>query len=197
MRMHRLLFLAACSAAAAAAAQPLSLPPREYSAIEGDTSEQVSDAQLGLEARARIYEGFGISNMSVLVRQGVATIGGTVRTEEDRQRAEQLAREVPGITNVINELRIADPLTVALAQEAAATAEREKADLENMVRERLRADAVLGSRSIEVTADATTNAVTLTGTVSSEEEKVRAGQVAVAAFPAGNVRNLLEVRQRL
>jgi osmotically-inducible protein OsmY len=197
IRPTALLSLAACPAAAAAAAEPLSLPPREYSAIDRDASQQVSDAHLGLEARARMYEGLGVSNLSVLARQGVATIGGTMRTEDDRQRAERLAREELGITNVSNELRIADPLTIALAEQAAATAEREKADVENMVKGRLRADVVPGSGSIEVTADETTSTVTLTGTVRTAAEKVSAGQVALAAFPAGNVRNLLEVRQRL
>jgi hypothetical protein len=33
--------------------------------------------------------------------------------------------------------------------------------------------------------------------VTTEEEKERAGQIAVSAFPAGTVRNQLEVRQRL
>jgi hyperosmotically inducible protein len=205
MRMHRSsghLLLAACAAAAAAAAQappsaPLSLPPRQYSTLDSPASQDVSDAQLGLEARARLYEGLGVSNLSVLVRQGVARIGGTVRSETDRERAEQLAREVPGITNVINELRIADSLTIALANEAAAAAAQQKADIENAVAERIRLDPVLGSRSIRVTADALSNTITLTGTVSTEEEKTRAGQIAVGALPAGNVRNLLEVRQRL
>jgi osmotically-inducible protein OsmY len=56
---------------------------------------------------------------------------------------------------------------------------------------------VLGSRDIKVDADGLTNTVTLTGTVSTQEEKERAGQLAVSAFPAGQVRNQLEVRQRL
>jgi osmotically-inducible protein OsmY len=39
--------------------------------------------------------------------------------------------------------------------------------------------------------------VTLSGTVSTEEEKERAGRIAVSAFPVGQVRNQLEVQQRL
>jgi len=188
---------AACAAAAIASAQaPQTAPPAD-SASAARERPQISDAQLGLEARVRLFEGLGISNLSVLVSQGVATLGGAVPSEADRQRAEELVREVPGIRTVVNNLRVADPLTLALADEAAAEAEREKANVENTVAERLRADAVLGSRSIDVEADELGNTVTLTGTVTSEEEKERAGQIAAAALPAGNVRNLLEVRQRL
>lgn len=187
---------AACAAAAIASAQAPQAPPAD-SASAARERPQISDAQLGLEARVRIFEGLGISNLSVLVSQGVATLGGAVPSEADRQRAEELVREVPGIQTVVNNLRVADPLTLALADEAAAEAEREKANVENTVAERLRADAVLGSRSIDVEADELGNTVTLTGTVTSEEEKERAGQIAAAALPAGNVRNQLEVRQRL
>lgn len=189
--------LAACAAVAAASAQaPQAVPPTD-SAPAARERPQVSDAQLGLEARVRLFEGLGISNLSVLVSQGVATVGGSVPSEDERQRAEQLVREVPGIQTVVNDLRVADPLTLALADEAAAETAREKADIENMVAEQLRADAVLGSRSIDVQADEIGNTVTLTGTVTSEEEKERAGQIAAAALPTGNVRNQIEVRQRL
>ena len=131
------------------------------------------------------------------MRQGVATLDGMVPTESDRQRAEQLALDVDGVDSVVNELSVATPTTVAIANEAAAIANRESAKLETAVTERLRSDAVLGSRSISVQADELTNTVTLSGTVTTQEEKERAGQLAVEAFPAGQVRNQLDVRQRL
>ena len=190
--------LAASAAIAAASAQaPQPAPPAAVgTSVERDRPD-VSDAQLGLEARARLYEGLGISNLSVLVREGVATVDGTVPTETDRGRAEDLIREVPGIQSVVNDLRVADPLTLALARESEDASDREKMDVENMIAEQLRADAVLGSRAIDVVADELANTVTLTGTVSSEDEKQRASEIAVGAFPAGNVRNQLEVQQRL
>lgn len=190
--------LAAWAALSAASAQaPDSAPPTGESASAARQRPQISDAQLGLEARVRLYQELGISNLSVLVNQGVATVDGTVPSEGERQRAEELVRGMSGIRSVVNDLRVADPLTLSLADEAAATSQREKADVENMVIEQLNADAVLGSRQINVVADELANTVTLTGTVSTEEEKQRAGQIAAAALPAGNVRNQLEVRQRL
>ena len=56
---------------------------------------------------------------------------------------------------------------------------------------------MLGSRDIHVETDEIGNTVTLTGTVSTDDEKEHAGRVAVSAFPTGRVRNQLEVRQRL
>jgi osmotically-inducible protein OsmY len=190
--------VAACAAIAAASAQaPQPAPPGADAASAAPDRPDVSDAQLGLEPRARLFEGLGISNLSVLVREGVATVDGTVPAEADRRRAEDLVREVQGIHSVVNDLRVADPLTLALAEESEAASGREKIDVENMIAERLSSDPVLGSRSIDVVADELGNTVTLTGTVSTEEEKQRASEIAVAAFPAGNVRNHLEVRQRL
>ena len=102
-----------------------------------------------------------------------------------------------GIERVVNELRVVDSQAIALAGEAIAATERENARVEQAVTAQLRANAVLGSRPITVVADELTSTVTLSGTVSTEEEKERAGQIAANAFPAGTVRNQLEVRQRL
>jgi osmotically-inducible protein OsmY len=135
--------------------------------------------------------------MSVLVRYGVATLDGVVRSEADRQRAGEIALEVPGVDSVVNELTVAPPTTVAAADEAQAITDRQNASVEDEIEQQLRADATLGSRDIQVVADGLTNTVTLTGTVSTEEEKENAGRIAVSAFPVGQVRNQLEVRQRL
>jgi osmotically-inducible protein OsmY len=137
------------------------------------------------------------STLFALVRRGVATLDGMVRTEEDRQRAEQLALEVAGVDNVVNKIRIASTVTVAIAKQSAEIADREAAKMEEAVKRRLVSDAVLGSRPIFVEADDLTNTVTLRGTVTSEEERERAGELATEAFPAGQVRNQLEVQQRL
>ena len=158
---------------------------------------KVSDAQLSLEVQVRLSQQLDISNLSALARFGVVTLDGKVRSEADRQRAEQLAREVHGVEDIVNELTVAEPIVVALANEAEAVTDRESTTIEIAVAAQLRSDPVLGSRSIRVVADEHTNTVTLTGTVSSEDEKEQAGRIAITAFPAGQVRNQIEVRQRL
>jgi osmotically-inducible protein OsmY len=204
MRHHHqyvlsLIATLAASSVASAQQQERSEPPIAEVDPAPSTSERVgpSDPALALEVQARLYQEFPTSNMSVLVRYGVATLDGVVRSESDRQRAEEIALEVPGVERVVNDLSVAPPVTVAAADEAQAITERQNASVEEDIERRLRADATLGSRDIQVVADGLTNTVTLTGTVSTEEEKEHAGRIAVSAFPVGQVRNQLEVRQRL
>jgi hyperosmotically inducible periplasmic protein len=201
MRRYRyyLPLLATFAAAAVASAQPSQSPPPSEDPPKPSTSERVgpSDPGLSLEVQARLYQELPNSNMSVLVRYSVATLNGNVRTDADRQRAESIALGVPGIAGVDNKLSVAPPVTVAAIDNAEVTTSRENEDIEESVTQRLRTDAALGSREIRVVADGLTNTVTLSGTVSTEEEKERAGRIAVSAFPVGQVRNQLEVQQRL
>jgi len=197
MRRYRYypLLLTTFAAATVAWAQPSPSeePPKP------STSERVgpSDPGLALEVQARLYQELPNSSLSVLVRYSVATLNGNVRTDADRQRAESIALGVPGVAGVDNKLSVAPPVTVAAIEDAAVTTSRENDDIEENVAQRLRTDPALGSREIRVIADGLTNTVTLSGTVSTEEEKERAGRIAVSAFPVGQVRNQLEVQQRL
>ena len=197
-RYHHLPLLATLAAATVASAQPQPSPPPTPDDRAPSTSERVgpSDPGLALEVQARLYQQLN-SNLSVLVRYGVATLDGVVRTEDDRQRAETIALEVRGVESVVNELAVAPPLAVAAIDDAEKSTQQENSNIEDNVEQRLRMDAALGSREIRVVADGLTNTVTLSGTVSTEEEKERAGRIAVSAFPVGQVRNQLEVRQRL
>jgi osmotically-inducible protein OsmY len=203
MSRHRryipsLLAILAASGVASAQQQRSEPPIAEVDPAQS-TSERVgpSDPGLALEVQARLYQEFPSSNISVLVRYGVATLDGVIRTDADRQRAEEIALEVPGIDSVVNDLSVAAPVAVAAADEAQAITERQNASVEDQIEQQLRADATLGSRDIQVVSDGLTNTVTLTGTVSTEEEKEAAGRIAVSVFPIGQVRNQLEVRQRL
>ena len=197
-RHHRLclLLLAACAAAASAQPPELSHPAADP-VLPAREPAKVSDAQLSLEVQMRLSQQLDVSNLSALARFGVVTLDGKVRSQADRQRAEDIAREVHGVEGIVNELTVAEPIVVALANEANAVADRESTTIEIAVAAQLRSDPVLGSRAIRVVADDHTNTVTLTGTVSSEDEKEQAGRVAITAFPAGQVRNQIEVRQRL
>jgi len=201
MRRYRyyLPLLATFAAAAVASAQPSQSPPPSEEPPKPSTSERVgpSDPGLALEVQARLYQEMPNSSLSVLVRYSVATLNGNVRTDADRQRAESIALGVPGVVGVDNKLSVAPPVTVAAIEDAAVTTRRENDDIEENVAQRLRTDAALGSREIRVVADGLTNTVTLSGTVSTEEEKERAGRISVSAFPVGQVRNQLEVQQRL
>ena len=197
-RDHNLLLslLTACTAAAIVSAQAPQAPQPVESAAPTRERVNASDAQLGLEVQVRLFQELGVSNLSAIVRYGVVTLDGMVRTEADIKRAEELALQVRGVHSVVNELSVAQPLAVAVANDAAAVRQREGNEIEAAVTSSLNADAALGSRSIRVVVDELTNTVTLTGNVATAEEKERAGLLAVQAYP-GQVRNQLEVRQRL
>lgn len=197
-RHFRFTFLAACAVAANAAAQaPQPAPPDASSPPEAREPTNVSDAQLGLEVQSRLYQALDVSNLSALVRYGVATLNGSVGNEPDRQRAEQLALDTKGIESVVNKLVVASPVVIALADQAQEIVQRQSSDAETAVINRLRLDPVLGSRNIRVEADHVGNTVTLSGTVSTPDEKESAGRIAVSAYPTGRIRNQLEVQQRL
>ena len=198
MRHHSVLLslLTACTGAVNVSAQTPQIPPAD-SPPPARERVDTSDAHLGLEVQVRLMQELGVSNLSAIVRYGVVTLDGMVRSEADIKRAEELALSVRGVTSVVNELSVAQPLSVAVAEEAAAVREREGNDIQTQVTSRLNADAVLGSRSIRVVVDELTNTVTLTGTVATPDEKDRAGSVAAQAYPAGQIRNQLQVQQRL
>jgi osmotically-inducible protein OsmY len=203
MRRHCQYFLsllATLAASSVASAQP-ERPQPPITAVDPapSTSERVgpSEPNLALEVQSRLYQQVADSNMSVLVRFGVATLDGVVRTEADRHRAEEIALEVAGVDSVVNDLAVAPPVTIAAVDNAQTVTKQENASVEDQVEQQLRTDAALGSREIRVVSDKLTNTITLSGTVSTEDEKERAGQIAVKAFPVGQVRNQLEVRQRL
>ncbi len=199
-RHHHSLFplLAAFAAAPLALAQePHPALPTADAAPPAREHVDASDAELALEVQELLYQELGIGNLSALVRYGVVTLDGMVRSEADLARAEQLALEIRGVHSVINELSVTPPLSVASADEAAAARQRESVSIETEIAARFRTDAALGSRPISIIVDETTKAVSLTGSVTTQAEKERAGLLAAEAFPAGQVRNLLEVRQRL
>jgi osmotically-inducible protein OsmY len=192
-----LSLLAASTAAALASAQEPQPAPSVADTPAQREHVDASDAQLGLEVQSRLYQELGVSNLSAIVRYGVVTLDGMVREEAELKRAEELALEIRGVHSVINELTVTPPLSIAVADEAAAVRDRENMSIETEITARLNTDAVLGSRPIQVVVDGVTNAVTLTGTVTTVEEKERAGVLATEAFPAGQVRNQIEVQQRL
>ena len=143
-RRYRLPWVAACIAAGAASAQaPQPTPPDAASAPEAREPTTASDAQLGLEVQSRLYQALDVSNLSALVRYGVVKLDGSVGSEADRQRAEQLALEVHGVESVINEISVNTAVVVALANEAEAVAERERLGH----RDRGRRSAAVGPRA--------------------------------------------------
>lgn len=115
-------------------------------------------------------------DIEVDVNQGVVTLSGTVETHVDSDLAEELARGVSGVNEVINLLQLDDTL---LPQ---AKTERDFADYVNdanvtaQVKSRLLWNATTEGLRISVTTR--DGIVTLSGTVDSEAKRSRAIQIA-------------------
>jgi osmotically-inducible protein OsmY len=171
------------------AAQPRPTPqPTEPIAAEIAEAIDITDAEAELRIEARLYEELGVTNANAPVNDGVATLRGTVSSDDARLRAAAIARSVDGVGQVIDELEV----------DATASDDppfgNSGATLETAVVAELGRDPLLGRRDIRVVADRRTNTVTLIGEVTSEDERQRAMRVAEDAFAAGQVRNRLIVR---
>jgi osmotically-inducible protein OsmY len=150
---------------------------------------QRADAQLGLEVQAQLTQELATSGITSQVQQGVTTLRGTVRSQEERDRAEQIARRVDGVTRIDNRI-VVNPKSAAIV----AADKRVGDTLETEVRANLDANARLAGRGIEVQTRG--NIVTLTGEVESVADKELAGRIADDTREVAEVRNRLMVRSQ-
>lgn len=72
-----------------------------------------SDARIEEDVNDRLTEDRALdaSEIQVHVSQGEVTLTGNVGSRQDRRRAEDLADSVPGVTYVLNNLRVRQPGT--------------------------------------------------------------------------------------
>jgi osmotically-inducible protein OsmY len=147
-----------------------------------------SDAQLGLEVQAELSQQLQIPGLTSQTTNGVTRLQGTVRTQAEKDRAEQIAQRVNSIGRVDNFI-VVDPA----AANAAATNYTEGAfTLEAAVRGNLAREPSLVGRNIQV--QTRSNIITLTGEVSSQADKDLAGRIAADTRDVTEVRNRIVVR---
>jgi len=129
-----------------------------------------------------------LSGVTSDVDGGIATLEGIVASEAEKTRAEELARHAPGVTHVRSRIIVSGDVSTTVHAGAPLPPAVDAAVLA-----RIGADPLLAGREIDVRADER-NAVTLTGEVASEPEKMHAGRVAAETPSVTEVRNRLEVR---
>lgn len=80
-------------------------------AKNAESSQMLDDLALGSLVEARLVNNAGIwiHSLKATAERGEVTITGEVITDEDRDVAEEVARAVPGVLSVINDLRIQPP----------------------------------------------------------------------------------------
>jgi osmotically-inducible protein OsmY len=99
MSMIRIIFLVLAAALAGCSA----------TAQDRSTGQVVDDAALTAKVKASIAEEDGVSTTSVNVTtyRGTVQLSGFVETEQAKRRAENAARDVEGVREVHNDLRVA------------------------------------------------------------------------------------------
>jgi len=70
--------------------------------------ENIDDAGITTAVKAKLAaeKVSTLTRIDVDTNQGVVALNGTVKTVEDKVRAEQIARQVKGVRDVVNNLRI-------------------------------------------------------------------------------------------
>lgn len=70
--------------------------------------ENIDDAGITTAVKAKLAAEkiSTLTRIDVDTNQGVVALNGTVKTVEDKVRAEQIARQVKGVRDVVNNLRI-------------------------------------------------------------------------------------------
>lgn len=154
----------------------------------------LSDAQIGVSVQSALSQQLQMPGVRSDVRNGVATLNGTVASEADKQRAETIARRVEGVTRVRNALVVDAPSQqgASVGQHLEQQTRAAGPSTEAAISSRLHADTRLAQRDIDVRTRNDT--VTLTGEVTSVAEKEAAGRIAAEAAAGAEVRNRLVVR---
>ena len=155
-----------------------------------DTREpgrDVTDAEILVQVQAALSREIGPGTVQSDVDKGVATLQGRVASEDEKQRAERVTRDIEGIRRVRNELVI-EPATPVAQRVEERDSEGPPAEA---IQAKLRADTRLSRRDIDVHTQG--SVVTLTGEVESNEERDAAGRLAAEAAEGVEVRNRLEV----
>jgi hyperosmotically inducible protein len=169
----------------------------------GETRRDVKDGWIAgrLETLYALNRQLNSFDLDTRVEGGVVYLTGSVETAVERDLAGELARNVDGVTDVRNELKIASASSLPAARRAEreATA-RQRAELRRWV-EDASTTAVVKSkllanqntRGLDINVETRNNVVTLRGQVASAEEKQLAELLARNTDEVAEVRNDLSI----
>lgn len=157
-----------------------------YAAQDRTIGEGIDDASASQQVKMRLLgaDRIAFQEVDVEVANRNLLLSGTTPTEEHRQTAETIARSVPTIQNVYNELVVGQPSTMMVnAQDEFITAQ---------VRTRLTASAAV--RSININIETFQGTVYLMGIARTDQELRRAAEIASYVSGVRRVVSFMEVR---
>ena len=151
-----------------------------------------------LESALLFNEHLNSFDIDTGVKNGVASLRGAVESDIDRDLAGEIAKSIDGVTKVENEL-IVDKAKAAMSKDSDAAKQRQgfkqgvmNATLTARVKSQLLMNGNTGGMAINV--DSKQGAVTLSGTVKSDQEKDLALKLASNTTGATSVADHLVVK---
>jgi osmotically-inducible protein OsmY len=150
-------------------------------AASGSTPERLDADWITTQLQSRLFADQGINSREIDVNtaDGVVTLSGRVNTQEEKERAVALARNIEGVTRVDDRLAVqpsGSPEAVATTGPAPADPGAAGAGTDSITTSRIQAkfflDSTLKGRSIDV--NTRQRVVTLSGEVASDDERAQA-----------------------
>ncbi len=158
-------------------------------------SSRVADLEIHADLRERLAASKHLSGseIQVSVKDRVVTLTGKTQTPQQRAGAEQLARSLPNVANVVNQLTVINP--GAAQSETPGVSEQVSKDKElaNQVSFALFIERDNFANVGAIKAESRNGEVTLSGTVTSRSERALAERVARGVNGVSGVSNRLAV----
>lgn len=82
------------------------VPPQNASATQAALSDTDKAIEDNYKAEIKKHRNLDDQSIDVNAKNGVLTLGGTVKTEAQKREAERLAKAVPNVQQVVNEITV-------------------------------------------------------------------------------------------
>lgn len=166
--------------------------PSESSVREG---MRVADLEIRADLNERLVSSQGLKGQSIqtLVQDRIVTLTGRVETPAQKAGAEQVARSVPNVVEVINNLEVINPAASQSEIPGESEGSSKDKDVANRVLFALFKERENFTDVGAIKVVGRNNAVTLTGSVASKAERALAGRIAKEVDGVKNVSNQLTV----
>jgi len=158
-------------------------------------SARVADLEIHADLRERMAASkhFTGAEIQVSVKDRVVTLTGRTQTPQQKTGAEQLARSLPNVVNVVNQLTVANPGAGQVETPGVPEQVSKDKELANQVSFALFIERDNFVNVGAIKAESRNGEVTLSGTVSSRAERALAERVARSVNGVSGVNNRLAV----
>jgi osmotically-inducible protein OsmY len=155
-------------------------------------SSRVTDLEIHANLRERLAAGEFLSGneINVSVKDRVVTLTGRTQTPRQKTDVEQLARSIPNVADVVNQLTVTNP---GAAQSETSEREGKDKELANQVLFALFNERDNFTNPGTIKVESRNGAVTLSGAVPSRAERALAERVARGVKGVSSVSNRLSV----